>query len=264
MPPYSLAKKSNRPLNLCTLSYPSDFLIEWECRRIGPKETLESLFGPDWVDIARFNRIDRRHIYPGGTIKVPKRMEDISGFTPMPEYHQPAEGEEKFILVNLTEQFLGAYEFGRLVFSAPIASGEQGNETPTGEFRITGYHRGHRSSRYFIEDKDIPYPMDFALRFYVDPKGVTYWIHGRDLPGYPVSHGCIGLYYEPMQKKYYKYPKEPVLEDARVLYQWVLGSAEDDGMFHALKEGPRLLIIGKAPTPSDQSPQPLPRAGRET
>lgn len=259
--PYSLAKKANRAPNLCAVSYPSDSLIKWECRRIGPKETLEGLFGPDWVDIARFNRIDRRHIYPGVSIKVPERLEDAAGFTPMPPIHPPAEREEKFIMIDLTEQFLGAYEYGRLIFSTPIASGEEGNETPTGEFRITGYHKSHSSSLYFIEDTKIPYPMDYALRFYINEKGVAFWIHGRDLPGYPVSHGCIGLYYEPMQEKYHKYPKEPVLEDARVLYQWVLGPVEDDGKFHPLKKGPRLLIIGKAPTPSDQSPQPPRRAG---
>ena len=31
-------------------------------------------------------------------------------------------------------------------------------------------------------------------------EGVSYWIHGRDMPGYPASHGCIGLYDESMQK----------------------------------------------------------------
>jgi len=169
----------------------------------------------------------------------------------MAPIYPPAEGEEKFIIIDLNEQFLGAYEYGRLVFSTPIASGERGNETPTGEFYITGYHRNHSSSLYFIEDRNIPYPMDYALRFHTDKKGVTYWIHGRDLPGYPVSHGCIGLYYEPMQKRYYRYPREPLLEDARLLYQWVLGPVEDDGRFHTLKKGPRLLIIGRAPAPSD-------------
>ncbi len=29
----------------------------------------------------------------------------------------------------------------------------------------------------------------------------AFWIHGCDLPGYPASHGCVGLYDEEMQKK---------------------------------------------------------------
>jgi hypothetical protein len=42
--------------------------------------------------------------------------------------------EEEFILIDLTEQFLGAYEFGALRFSTPIASGNGLNKTPTGGF----------------------------------------------------------------------------------------------------------------------------------
>ena len=44
--------------------------------------------------------------------------------------------------------------------------------------------------------------MHYGLRFFIDKSVDTwpsYWIHGRDLPGYPASHGCIGLYDEEMQ-----------------------------------------------------------------
>jgi len=51
--------------------------------------------------------------------------------------------------------------------------------------------------------------MTWALRFHIDRDGVNYWIHGRDMPGYPASHGCVGLYDEAMQKKYYKVPRTP-------------------------------------------------------
>ncbi|MDA8215628.1 MAG: L,D-transpeptidase, partial [Nitrospiraceae bacterium] len=197
--------------------------------------------------MARFNRIDRRHAYPGVSIKVPKHLEEIENFTPMPEYYQPAESEAKFILIDLSEQFLGAYEYGRLVFSVPVATGEKGNETPSGEFRITAFNSRHKSSLYFIEETNIPYPMHYGLRFHISRGGVAYWIHGRDIPGYPASHGCIGLYDEEMQKKYYKYPKNPVLEDAKTLFEWVISPLRDDGNFHLLKDGPKLKIIGHAP-----------------
>jgi hypothetical protein len=149
--------------------------------------------------------------------------------------------------VNLSEQFLGAYEYGHLVFSAPIATGEKGHETPNGEFRITAFNSKHKSSMYFIEKTEIPYPMNYGLRFYTTKKGVSYWIHGRDLPGYPASHGCIGLYDEEMQKKYYGYPKNPVLEDVKILFEWVISPFVDNGKFHLLKDGPKMLIIGNAP-----------------
>jgi hypothetical protein len=233
--------------SLCKISHPSDKKIEWECRRIKEGETLESLFGEHWIDVARFNRVDRRHVYPWAYIKVPKNLDDIKDFNPLPEEYPPAENDEKFILVDLSEQFLGAYEYGRLVFSFPVVTGEKGHETPNGEFRITAFHRSHRSTMYFIEDTGIPYPMNYALRFYITKKGISYYIHGRDLPGYPASHGCLGLYDEEMQSKYYGYPKEPVLEDARILYEWVIGSLPDDGELQTIKDGPKVQIVGKAP-----------------
>lgn len=233
--------------SLCKIKHPSDVQVVWECRRLQKGETLESLFNDRWIDVVRFNRVDRRHFYPGIYIKVPKRLEDIKNFTPMPQYYQPAESEAKFILVNLSEQFLGAYEYGRLVFSNPIATGEQGNETPNGEFRITAFDSQHKSSLYFVEKTNKPYPMHYGLRFHISKKGIAFWIHGRDLPGYPASHGCIGLYDEQMQKKYYGNPKNPVLEDAKILFEWVISSLVDDGKIHFLEEGPKMLIIGNAP-----------------
>lgn len=231
----------------CKVRYPSDSKIEWECRRIQKGETLEKLFGDRWMDVARFNRIDRRHVYPGISIKVPKRLDDIKDFSPLPEYYEPAKSEAKFILIDLSEQFLGAYEYGRLIFSTPAATGEKGNETPIGDFKITAYNSRHRSSLYFIEKTNIPYPMHYGLRFYISKGGVAYWIHGRDVPGYPASHGCVGLYDEEMQKKYYKYPKEPILQDSKRLFDWAISPLEDDGKFHVIKEGIKVRIIGKTP-----------------
>ena len=76
---------------------------------------------------------------------------------------------------------------------------------------------------------------------------LSYWIHRRDLPGYPASHGCIGLYNEPMQREQYDIPKEPELEDAKRLFEWVLGGEPDDDRMMHLPRGPRVHIIGQAP-----------------
>lgn len=46
----------------------------------------------------------------GANLKVPLRLEDIIDFTPMPKEYPAAENDERFILVDLSEQFLGAYE----------------------------------------------------------------------------------------------------------------------------------------------------------
>jgi hypothetical protein len=221
--------------------------VEWDCHVILPGESLETIFGEYWIEGARFNRIDRRHARPGRSIKVPKRIEELAQFTPLPPVYPPGELDEKFILIDLSEQFLGAYEFGALRFAIPIASGNGRNETPGGEFRLTAAHRQHRSCLYTIEGTDRPYPMNYALRFHVNREGVSYWIHGRDMPGYPASHGCIGLYDETMQKEQYGVPKDPELFDAQKLYLWVVGEESGGEGVMVLPQGPRLHIIGQAP-----------------
>lgn len=72
-------------------------------------------------------------------------------------------------------------------------------------------------------------------------------MHGRDLPGYPASHGCIGLYDEPMQKEQYGVPKDPELNDAKRLFEWVLGGEVKDDRLIPLPRGPRVHIIGQEP-----------------
>jgi len=247
LPAVSSADSPKKHRGPCLIHYPSDATVEWDCRIIPPGESLETIFGEYWVDVARFNRIDRRHAHSGVSIKVPKRLEDLAQFTPLPLVYPPGELDEKFILIDLTEQFLGAYEFGALRFATPIASGNGPNETPTGAFRLTAAHRQHQSRLYTIEGTDRPYPMNYALRFHVNREGVSYWIHGRDMPGYPASHGCIGLYDESMQKEQYGVPKDPELFDAQRLFVWVLGSEPDDDRVIPLPSGPRVHIIGQAP-----------------
>ena len=230
----------------CRINYPSDDMVEWECQRLR-KGSLESIFAERWQDVLRFNRIDRRHLYPGFPLKIPMNLEEIKDFSPLPADYPPAEAEPKFILIDLSEQFLGAYEYGRMVFSFPIASGDRKNKTPVGKFSIDAFSRYHRSSLYFIEKTRIPYPMHYALRFFVNRRGVAFWIHGRDLPGYPASHGCIGLYDEEMQKKYYKDLQTPILMTAKMLFEWAIAPNENGGKFKLLKNGPKVLIIGQPP-----------------
>lgn len=248
--------------SLCGIHYPSDARIEWRCQKLKWRDTPEGLFGAEWQDVLRFNRMDRRHFLGGVSIKVPIPLEAVKNFTPLPETYPAAAGEEKFILVDQSEMFLGAYEHGKLAFSFPAAVGIAGHRVPDGEFRIDAADRNHVSNLYTIEEIGRRYPMHYALRFYVNKHGagwVSYFMHGRDVPGYPASHGCIGLYDEEMQREYYgaydrkvNRPyfhelKPPFLEGARKLYYWVIGSRPDPEQFHKIKDGPRVLIIGTPP-----------------
>jgi hypothetical protein len=208
------------------------------------------MFGRDWIYVARFNRIDRRHVYPGMTIKVPKDMAQIRNYTPMPAFYEPARHHDKYILVNLTEQWLGAYEYGKLKFSMPAATGTEGHNTPTGVFQVDARDKNHTSSLYKTEDQQEQYPMDNAIRFHVGDDNVSYWIHARDLPGRPASHGCIGVYDEEMQNRQYGIPAKPVLLDSEKLYNWAVGEDEyedDPGGQELLEDGPAVEVVGTNP-----------------
>jgi len=248
--------------SLCGVNFPGDAPIQWDCLKLTAKDTPERLFGTYWQDVLRFNRMDRRHFYVGMSVKVPRQLEDIKGFTPLPLFYSEAEADDKFILVDQTEMFLGAYEHGRLVHSFPIAVGIAGHRVPNGDFRIDVIHRRHTSNMYTMEDIGRRYPMHYALRFFMDrsdPDTPSYYIHGRDVPGYPASHGCIGLYDEEMQIEYYGaydrkvygrnyHPlKPPLLAGAKWLYRWVIAGHTDSGAWHKIDYGPRVRIIGTPP-----------------
>jgi hypothetical protein len=248
--------------SLCEVRYPSDARVQWQCRELKWTDTPSGLFDGHWLDVLRFNRMDRRHFFGGISIKVPKDLNQIKDFTPLPKSYPEAAQEAKFILIDQSEGFLGAYESGKLVFSFPAAVGIAGHRVPNGTFRIDAADRRHESNLYTVEEIGRPYPMHYALRFFVD-KSVesepSHFIHGRDVPGYPASHGCIGLYDEEMQQEYYSaYDRKvnkpyyheltkPYLEAAKTLYQWVVDPAHDPEGLHEIQNGPRVLIKGNPP-----------------
>jgi|GEM_PF-600262 len=236
--------------SLCQFHYPSDYLYEWDCVRLTNKDTPYKVFGKLWQDGLRFNRMDRRHFVAGVSIKVPRRLQEIKGFNPMPTSYPEAADYPRFILIDQNEMYLGAYERGTLMFSAPVAVGVEGLRLGNGRYRVDAVDRTHASSLYPMEGKDLPYPMHYALRVYIEKRGegwTTYWMHGRDLPGYPASHGCIGLYDEEMQKQFYHEPGKPVLMDAKKLYRWVLAGQRDSGKLQGLRSGPIVVIVGEPP-----------------
>ena len=145
---------------------------------------------------------------------------------------------------------MGAYENGKLKFSIPAATGKEGYNTPTGIFRVDARHKNHTSSLYKSEDEEGQYPMDNAIRFHIGSDNVSYWIHARDLPGRPASHGCIGVYDETMQKREYDVPEAPQLNDSKKLYDWAVGEEDygyDSGELELLEFGPVVEVIGENP-----------------
>lgn len=230
--PKSIGLANQKPLiKGCNIpTFPSDNRLEWFCYKVRSEEVLNKLLGKHLEAVLRFNRIDRMHAIQGATLKIPLNLERLSNFFPLPNELERAKNFSRYVLIDISEQFLGAYEFGELKFSMPITSG-RGNSTPRGLFKVLGRDRWHRSHRYTITGTNIPYPMYWGIKFH-SVAGKNFWIHSRDLPGCPASHGCIGLYDEEMQKKFYGYPKEPLLMDSKKFYLWIFPDGGEKPLYY--------------------------------
>ncbi len=99
--------------------------------------------------------------------------------------------DERWIDVNLSSQYLTAYEGDTPVFETSISGGLPGFETVTGQFRIwLRYESQTMDGRllgydYYLEN--VPYVM----YFYQD-----YALHGaywHNSFGQPMSHGCVNI-----------------------------------------------------------------------
>ena len=103
---------------------------------------------------------------------------------------------DRYILVNLQEQILKAYDQGQKVFETTISSGHKDRPTPRGEFKII-----NQSPRAYSQVADLYMP--YWMAFTYDGK---YWLGFHELPEYPdgskegeenlgrpYSGGCIRL-----------------------------------------------------------------------
>ncbi|MEN6437100.1 MAG: L,D-transpeptidase [Syntrophobacter sp.] len=101
----------------------------------------------------------------------------------LPERIGSVSQSPRFILVDVSQQCLGLYEYGELVQLFPISSGRNG--TPSKRFVVLSKEKDHYSRKY--NNAWMPYSM----RLFGD-----YFIHGGILPSYAASHGCVRLIYE--------------------------------------------------------------------
>ncbi|WP_298816433.1 L,D-transpeptidase [Chloroflexus sp.] len=108
------------------------------------------------------------------------------------------------IEVDLSRQYLFAYEDDLLVFTAPVATGRDGFNTPRGEFTI--YYRLPEQTMADCLGGECWYVPNIPWVQYV-VGGValhgTYW-HNAHGTGARMSHGCINLR----------------IDDAQWLYEW--------------------------------------------
>jgi hypothetical protein len=99
----------------------------------------------------------------------------------------------KRIEVDLGRQWLSAYQGDMLVLDAPISSGKDGFETPTGEWRIYARYR-QKTLRGSYNGETWNVPDVPAVMFYWGGFAIhgVYW-HDRFGTGERHSHGCVGV-----------------------------------------------------------------------
>lgn len=140
--------------------------------------------------------------------------------------------EEKFILVNLSEQTVTAFEAGEAVFETVISSGDvsanPNYQTPTGTFWV-GFKRPSQHMLPWDQtfgDYDlpgVPWVCYFSLQAHAFHG--AFWHNGF---GTPRSHGCVNL--------------RP--EDARWIYRWTTPVVEaHDDMQSAEEGGTRVEVV---------------------
>lgn len=123
------------------------------------------------------------------------------------------------IRIRVGEQKAYFYKGGELVGVSMISSGREDFATPTGNFKIIGKEKDHRSNLYgeivdgagnvIIKDAEIKkHAVPPGCKFVGSPMPYFMRVHGGVgmhvgfLPGYAASHGCIRMP-EHMARKFF-------------------------------------------------------------
>jgi hypothetical protein len=105
-------------------------------------------------------------------------------------FHTLPPTEEKWLNVDLSDQFLAAYQGVFPVYASRVSTGTERFPTPTGEYHIYAKHEITRMRGPGYDISDVPCTM------YYSNQGLGYAIHGAHWHnnfGSRMSHGCVNL-----------------------------------------------------------------------
>ena len=146
----------------------------------------------------------REGIYMGKKTVAPEEILNFQAKTVL-----GSSTEEKHIYVDLSAQKLYAMEGNNIIYEFPVSTGKW-SYTPTGDFNIwiklryTRMTGGNVSIGTYYNLPNVPYTMYFYNSKH--PKTEGYGLHGaywHNNFGHPMSHGCVNMKTEDVEKIYY-------------------------------------------------------------
>jgi len=148
----------------------------------------------------------REDIRQGRALRVPNDFSAYKDWTPLPARLPATMRAPKFILVAKDVGFIGWYENGVLVGDSQACTGNPGQDTRAGLYRVEEKDAEHTSSSY-PNDFGSPAWMPFSLHIYE-----AVWIHAGNVFGAHCSHGCVILPIEKAEELFkWAEPGTPVL-----------------------------------------------------
>ncbi len=105
-------------------------------------------------------------------------------------------GSGKLIVVDISDQWVYAFEGGKQVFAAPTSTGKDGFNTPIGSFTVltklrTDTMRGNVNGETWYAE-NVPYVMYFTNRGHA-LHGAPWLANSVFGSGVRRSHGCVNL-----------------------------------------------------------------------
>jgi len=171
---------------------------------VQPGETLLRIsyrYGVPWQTLAQLNGLSNPDQIAVGeqlTVPVTRRGMRVSGIVhPDPDV-PPRVRADKWIVVDLGEQTLYAYEDGHVARKVTVSTGLPDSPTVLGEYQIYVKRPAQTMSgpNYYLPD--VPWVMYFYQGYGLHG---TYWHNNF---GQPMSHGCVNL----------------PTDEAKWLYEW--------------------------------------------
>lgn len=169
------------------------------------------------LTILKINRLDQPHA-GRRPLLVPDVIAGELHYSPLPARLHDLAAVPRFVLVSRRVQAFGAYEYGVLVRWGPTSTGKAATPTDAGLF-FTNW-----KSRKTVSTDDPSWILEWYVNF-ISEKGVAF--HQYELPGRPVSHGCVRL----------------LAEDAEWMYRWS-GAWSLDRRHRVIERGTPVLVTG--------------------